>query len=611
MRLIAWIFGFTILVTPMVAHAQRWSGIVSPSRAMDWSTPGAGVAGGISNRTTVCATLNPGATTAQISSAIAACPSGQVVFLNAGTYNVSGSIQFGTKNNVTLRGAGADSTRLVFSSGGNCTGVPSVICIASTWINTQGSPQNVANWTAGYAKGSTVITLSTTAGMAIGNTLIVDQLDDTTDGGSIYVCSTALVCSFAGGNATGRPNRGQQQLVKVVAINGSQVTIGAPVHMPNWRASQSPQAIWVNDQRVGDGVEDLSIDMVAAAGANGVVLLNATDSWVKGIRSIGANRSHIWVYQSTRITARDNYLWGNQAGVSQSYGLEIYGTSDVLAENNMFQHVTAPITVNGTDSGSVYAYNFSYDNFRSDVPIHMSSTAHLHEVGTAMLLFEGNDGLGFISDNWHGTSHFVTNFRNHWYGDIYNNPPKTQNTDLMHICAYSRFFNFVGNVLGRVGYYTVYESPLAIGDGPTNIWSIGATCANGGVTDALVKPNMMRWGNYDTVTGATQFAAVEVPSGAAQYANPVPASQSLPPSFYLSAKPAWFGAIPWPPIGPDVTGGQHTGGHAYKIPARVCWEQTAIDPAYGSANIRLFNRNTCYGQPTGTRPSSPSNLTVQ
>src|SRR6267378_3615564 len=64
MRLIAWIFGFTILVTPMVAHAQRWSGIVSPSRAMDWSTPGAGVAGGISNRTTVCATLNPGATTA-------------------------------------------------------------------------------------------------------------------------------------------------------------------------------------------------------------------------------------------------------------------------------------------------------------------------------------------------------------------------------------------------------------------------------------------------------------------------------------------------------------------------------------------------------------------
>src|SRR5438093_8014072 len=76
------------LSTP--AHAQLWSGILDPSRAVDWSQ--AGIPGGIPNQTTVCATLNPGATAAQINSALAACPSGQVVFLNAGTYNLSGPI---------------------------------------------------------------------------------------------------------------------------------------------------------------------------------------------------------------------------------------------------------------------------------------------------------------------------------------------------------------------------------------------------------------------------------------------------------------------------------------------------------------------------------------
>src|SRR5438093_12635 len=85
-------FGFLIIVAPTIAHAQPWSGILSASRAVDWSN--VGVPGGIPNRTTICATLNPGATASQIASAISSCPSGQVVKLNAGTYNLSTGIAF-------------------------------------------------------------------------------------------------------------------------------------------------------------------------------------------------------------------------------------------------------------------------------------------------------------------------------------------------------------------------------------------------------------------------------------------------------------------------------------------------------------------------------------
>src|SRR5713101_3865762 len=96
----------TVVVVPLLlqvlvipARAQPWSGILDPSRAIDWTTTHAGVTGGIPARTTICSTLNPGVTAAQINSAIASCPANQVVFLNAGTYNLSAGIDFSGKSN--------------------------------------------------------------------------------------------------------------------------------------------------------------------------------------------------------------------------------------------------------------------------------------------------------------------------------------------------------------------------------------------------------------------------------------------------------------------------------------------------------------------------------
>ena len=604
-------------IHPLQGHAQPWAGIVDSGRAVDWST--AGVAGGIPTRTTICTTLNPGATIAQINNAISNCPSGQVVYLNAGTYNLgSGSIQI-NQNNVTLRGAGASQTKLVFTGRGSCTGAPSVICIASTWIGISGhggTPQNLANWTAGYAKGSTIPTFSSTAGLAVGNTVILDQLDDATDSGGIFICGKAGVCSYDGGHGNSRSGRGQWQLVKVTAINGNQVTIAHPIQMPNWRSSQSPQALWVNAARSGDGVENLSIDLMAAPGGGGneanIVFLNATDSWVRGVRSVQADRNHVWVYQSTRITVRDSYFWGSYNGISQSYGVELFGTASVLVENNMVQHNTAPYIINGSDTGSVFGYNFSIDNFRADVGSLMSATVHIHEVGASYALIEGNDGLGIMFDDWHGTTHFMTAFRNHFHGDIANTPPKTEQTGVAQIGAFSRFFNVIGNVFGRTPYYGTYEPTGAIGCGSTYIYCVGHSVANGGPTDANVKPNLFRWGNYDTVTGTIRYVASEVPFGTANFPNAVPATQTLPASFYLSSKPAFFGSVPWPPIGPDVTGGTVSGyaGHANKIPARLCWENSAIDSAYGANNIRSFVPTTCYPIASGPPLPAPANLRI-
>src|SRR2546430_8685857 len=98
----------------------------------------------------------------------------------------------------------------------------------------------------------------------------------------------------------------------------------------------------------------------------------------------------------------------------------------------------------------------------------------------------------------------------------------------------------------------------------------------------------MRWGNYDTVSATSRFDAAEVPSGLTNFANPVPSGQVLPPSLYLAVQPSWWGTVPWPAVGPDVTSGDIPGygGPGHKNPARRLYGDGAARPANGSNNAR-------------------------
>jgi len=84
----------------------------------------------------------------------------------------------------------------------------------------------------------------------------------------------------------------------------------------------------------------------------------------------------------------------------------------------------------------------------------------------------------------------------------------------------------------------------------------------GGMTypDAKVASTLLRWGNYDYFNDAVRWNAAEVPSGV-----PVPSDQILAPSYVYGSRPGWFtSGVAWPPIGPDVTGGNADGtGRVY------------------------------------------------
>ena len=506
--------GLILLGGAPSAWAQQ--AIVAASRSIDWRA--VGIPGGIPRRTTVCATLNPGASGAEISSAILACPSGQVVQLSAGTYHLTEGVTFYNKSNVTLRGAGPDQTFLVFESGASvsCFGQFANVCLQNGELNWTLQPSNSADWTAGYAKGTTQITLSNTTGLTVGHFIILDQENDSdVDPGGIWVCEKAGVCSDEGPGLGARLGRAQQQFVRVVAIAGNDVTISPGLYMPNWRSSQNPQAWWPNTVIKSSGIEDLSLDHTASDESAGIVMMNAYNCWVKDVRSLNSNRSHVRLYQTSASVIRDSYFYGTKNAASQSYGIEGYQGSDNLIENNIFQHVTAPLMNNAASSGYVWAYIFSVDDYYTVSPGWMMGQAWLHAGGIDDVLFEGNDGAGLTSDAIHGTHHFVTAFRNYWLGW---EPAKDQQTTPVNVYAFSRYLNLIGNVLGKTGYHTNYEQDFPSGTdiSDVSVFVLGKDALNT-PADAAVKTTVLRWGNYDVVTGAARFDAGEVPSGLSRY----------------------------------------------------------------------------------------------
>jgi hypothetical protein len=626
--------------------------IVSASRSIDWRT--AGVSGGIPVRNTICATLSPGATAAQINSAISSCPAGQVVKLNAGTYNITG-IDFTGKSNVTLRGAGADQTFLVFSDDVGCHGALSDVCMTSSDLNWKGGPSNLVNWTAGYAKGTTTITLASVPNLKVGFPIILDQLDDTSDSGGIMITDSNGTMSstppgLSGpysleGNGGGVQRSGRQQLQMATvtgcggvttpgaACSGTNVavTISPGLYMPNWRASQSPNAWWATGPVQGLGVENMSLDH-SGTGAAGIEMFNCTNCWVSGVRNINTGRAHVQVYLSNHVTVRDSYFFLTQNSISQSYGVECFTGTDILVENNIFQAVATPEMVNGACSDMVVAYNYSINNYYTGSSRYNLPSTNSHTAGIDNGLYEGNVGNQINGDVFHGTHHFITAFRNRWSGTqpacwVSGSPYAsatfgTCNNNLASVAllSFSRFYNFVGNVLGTAGTSAIYETYPGGPGGGVAIFDLGAGNSENSVTvppDPNVRTTLMRWGNYDTVTGAARWNASEVPSnlsGAqAAYSNPVPPNQTLPASFYLSAKPGWWPAAKaWPPIGPDVTGGNiaNTGGHAYTIPAQDCFAAMG-GPADGTGPVLTFNSTNCYGSSSGgSAPSAPTNLRI-
>lgn len=395
----------------------------------------------------------------------------------------------------------------------------------------------------------------------------------------------------------------------------NEVIIDGQVIAPNYRSSQNPGIWWTGSSLSKysqyDGLESFTVDATGETGAfASSYFLNAVNSWVRNIRSINTSSLHVGLEQAAHISVVDSYLYGTKSAASESYGTDTVNATNVLIENNIIQHIPSGIMTEQT-YGDVFAYNYAFDAAYKPALGMLFAITDMNHGFAGANLFEGNDTDWCESDPVHGTSWGLTFFRNRCRGQ--DTPPMT--SLLMGVAdpTFQRAQNFVGNILGTTGAQNTYMQSAQIPSYPSQgvYWLNNSNGyienGGGGYTplnlDPVVASTLLRWGNYDVVTGAVRWcgdssdpgwSAVcdgtsEIPTAGVAFinGNSVPSSTTLPPSFFLSSVPSFWtttwGTPSWPAVGPDVTGGtapDGVAGYSYSIPAQLCYANTAADPAY-------------------------------
>jgi Pectate lyase superfamily protein len=623
-----------LLVIPAALHAQAWSGMLDPARGIDWST--AGVVGGIPNRTTICSSLTPSASLSQINSALAACPSGQVVLLAAGTYNISGTIN--VPSNVTLRGAGTLKTILNATGSGG-----SVVQIGNGGPN-YNSPAS-ATILSGATTGSSSITVSSASGISTGTLLAVSEINDPT---YVTIVSPAQgTCTFCDGTSDGGV-RARGQIVQVTSVSGTTVKF-TPALYSNYGIAPGtgPALVYPFAPSVHDaGVELLQVYANNSGYGQTWGMTACANCWIKGVFDNYTDGDHASIYWSYHVEIRDSYFSNAYLHGPGTYDSDIdiaFKTSASLLENNIFERLHVGNFTRWGAAGNVMAYNYEIGNFDASATSVQMSVFDDHGAHPQFNLYEGNVGSEMTKDSFWGSSSNTAIFRNHFRGtDTLASPLSTgrnvvnwssttlanQQVDSEQLSWPHTTISSIGNVLGSADA----------------IKASGGTKFNSGAapfTSTIVPPASRNYsGEYyavsigydtgaDTNGGAvTSFAGgvwvgratgsfiqhgdFDIASNAVIWNGSM--SQTLPSSFYRSSKPAWFGSVPWPPIGPDVTGGNvdttTLAGHVNEIPAERCYNNTTRD----AAGLKVFDPTGCYGASSSSSnsgaPAPPTGLTV-
>lgn len=562
-------------------------------------------------RTQCGSTVAAGASLASVNTQISGCGTDTYVLLSSGSYSFAGSINM--KSNVTLRGAGPNSTLITITSSTGCTW-QAAVCMGGS-SNYFGGEQNIVTWSSGYTRGTATIVLASKTNLVVGTVLHLDELSDACAVAGddkwpeVWRSQLAPRCSYgpAAGDANGggtRSGRAHAQEVLVTSIEAGSCApscdIGiSPALFTTFTSGKTPQAVYPDTTGIGVGIEDLSIDVTSFTPERVFDTSNTSNAWIKHVRSIDPGRSNVNMSFTVFLTIRDSYFFRTASHSTVSYGLEFAGGCSNLIENNILQWISAPIVSNG-GCGNVIAYNYAVNDQWDDNLSIMFAGGWAHNGGSEFNLYEGNDWPGMNFDIQHGTQHLFTVYRNHLWG---RERGATDTTNSANVRSLNRFMNYLGNVMGVSSYHSVYKCDWSVScaDEPHTILSFGSGYGgtDGPDTDARVSQSAFLWGNWDVATSTadttngdqtgtrwcgnasntgwtTRCGSVsEVPTGiGGTYVQSIPTAETLPTSLYKSAKPSFLKSTDaWPLVGPDVSGGSVTGvgGHVNPNPARQCY----------------------------------------
>lgn len=532
-----------------------------------------GVPGGIPNRTTIFVNVatttlskykcfGDGATDnlTAIQNAINDCPSGQVVYVPAGTYRVSGQIRIYYTGNWTLRGEGPGKT--IFTGGSGALFVIGKVPWLSEW------PATTAI-TGGATNGSTRITVASTANLQNGKLMFLEQDND----------GTAVFGFGSGGNGSPTYNLDDRMhnnaavfnhRVMVTNISGNTVGFMPPLPF-DFTPSLNPRAVGfgsiVGPQYVG--LEDFSC--VGSSAGLGIWFQGTFGSWLKNVELSGWGTFGFKFDYVACMSIVDCYIHDPASyNWSRGYPFQFDMANNCLVQNNVFYKYQDGLMMQGGSSANVMAYNLFFRAYNGylGTEILLASLYGNHTPYPQFNLWEGNYGNAAQLDYYFGPSRTATFLRNYITGA---DPEITTARVVMKLDSHQWSNNVVGNILGSSGtspaLYAALPKETFIWKQKTPVtWTYDSGTANfpysqstifrlgypysgnnssGGSAsppstnqlnyiDLTVKANTLIHGNWDAAGNAVRW-------------DTNISDHVIPNSYYLSAKPAWFGNLNWPP----------------------------------------------------------------
>lgn len=597
-----------LLTSPLACRAQLWSPILNSTQAIDWSQSGVGA---IPARPNLCARLAPPAGLDQINAALVSCPAGRTVFLAAGTYAIPGTIHIPSR--VTLRGAGPGLTILNATGRGDA-----VISLGAGWVSYH--PYAVLR---GSQAGSTRVFLDQTSGIHPGMFLAFAEINNPT-----YVTSAGSegTRNWVDGEWSKDGSLARGQIVQVTAVAGQTVSFTPGLYSAYTNA---PVAVPFTMSAEYAGVENLQVYANNTGYGANFGLSACAYCWVSGVESNYADGDHVNIEWGFRDEIRDSYFsnaFRHEPGPHDSDIRLALKTSASLIENNIIDRTHQAILVQYGPAGNVIAYNYTTGEFDATAPAYMIGGIFFHGAHPQFNLLEGNVITKLDADSTWGSSSQITAFRNWIVGTNRICAPASgisagarpavtcsnahygyQAARAVQMSYLSTRNNFVGNLVGSAQMQALvgehgrrldqspavqYPTPRSYDD-VAYAWSFGygreSDDATGTGCSGGTPPCHVAWnsntdffhGNLNNVSGKISWAAGLTPQ--------------LPASFYLAARPSWWGSLPFPAIGPDVSGGSGPGGHSFGNPAQRCYLQVMRGSDGGAGSPLAFDPAACYG----------------
>jgi hypothetical protein len=420
------------------------------------------------------------------------------------------------------------------------------------------------------------------------------------------------------------------QMAEVQSVGGSAptwtITLTTPLDYTYPAASPySSQLTTFTQQPLhGAGFENLFIfGGRGADGQGGINVYACAYCWIKNVES-DWNEGGINFKRAYKNELRDSFLHETDYPTPGGGGYLLAvdgGSSETLIENNISWYGNKEIVMRAAGGGNVIAYNYMDDAFDDGVsdgsPEAGVNTGHL--ATSHLELVEGNYSQNFKGDTYWGASIFTTVFRNQLSGLRAAWPPLNTyavpagcgaygygdytNRKAVDVQGGTLYHNFIGNVLGFNGqtlliglggsscneygqngwiqqFYSTAQS-LPRYSNPVWMWYFGdyqdwTNNRNWSQNNTTIN-TMIRTANWDYVTGA------ETCYGAMGGTTNVGCSgTTVPNSFYLAAKPPFFGssALSWPWVNPATGAASRprtstTAGDNI-LPAKYCFEHNMM-----------------------------------